>query len=144
MRYIWMAFVALILLYSPAFAQGQQLQQQEEEDDAEPEFAAAQMGKKTVMMLPSNWTVYASEAEVTLTSSAPVEKALASDWWNATVEQPNRVTFTLAENVDRRSMFIVHTNSTEVSYSYRMSSGTTPKKMLRRRSYPKSGAPTFS
>jgi hypothetical protein len=120
-RYIWMAFVALILLYSPAFAQGQQQQEQ----DAEPEFAAAQMGKKTVMMLPANWTVYASEAEVTLTSSAPVEKALASEWWNATVEQPNRVTFTLAENVDRRSMFIVHTNSTEVSYSYRMTINST-------------------
>src|ERR671924_1061116 len=117
-----MAFVALILLYSPAFAQEQQQQQ---ERDAEPEFAAAQMGKKTVMMLPANWTVHASEAEVTLTSSAPVEKALASEWWNATVEQPNRVTFTLAENVDKRSLFIVHTNSTEVSYSYRMTINST-------------------
>jgi hypothetical protein len=71
------------------------------------------------MLLPANWTVSATGAEITLTSSAPVEKAVASDWWNASA-RGNTVTFRLLENVDRPSTFIVQTNSTEVAYSYEL------------------------
>jgi hypothetical protein len=97
-----------LLLYNPAYAQ-----------EAEPEFSAAQIGDRTVMLLSANWTVSATEAEITFTSSAPVEKVAASDWWNATT-QGNRVTFRLLENVDRQSLFLIQTNSTEAAYNYEL------------------------
>lgn len=95
-------------MLNPAYAQ-----------EEEPEFAAARMGERTAILLPANWTISATEAEITLTSSAPVEKAAASDWWNATVEG-NTVTFRMIENVDRPSKFIVQTNSTEAAYAYEL------------------------
>jgi hypothetical protein len=100
--------VLLLLLYSPVYAQ-----------EAEPEFATVQIGERTVMLLPANWTVSATQAEITLASSAPVEKVAASDWWNATA-QSNKVTFRLLENVDRQSLFLIQTNSTEVTYRYEL------------------------
>lgn len=107
-RYGWLACALVLLLYSPAYAQ-----------EAEPEFATVQIGERTVMLLPANWTVSAVQAEITLTSSAPVEEVAASDWWNATA-QGNRVTFRLLENVDRQSLFLIQTNSTEVTYRYEL------------------------
>jgi len=107
-RYGWLACAFLLLLYSPVYAQ-----------EAEPEFATAQIGKRTMMLLPANWTVSAAEAEIILTSSSPVEKVAASKWWNATA-QGNRVTFRLLENVDRSSLFLIQTNSTEVTYLYEL------------------------
>lgn len=71
------------------------------------------------MLLPANWTASATDAEIMLTSSAPVEKAAASDWWNATAEG-NKVTFNLLENVRRSSTFLIWTNSTEVAYNYEL------------------------
>ena len=106
-RYSWLA-CALLLLLNPAYAQ-----------ESEPEFATGQMGERTVLLLPANWTVYATDAEITLTSSAPVEKAYAPDWWNATAEG-NTVTFTMIENVARSSKFFIQTNSTEPDYSYEL------------------------
>jgi hypothetical protein len=96
------------LLLNPAYAQEQ-----------EPEFAAAQIGERTVMILPYNWTIHATGAEMRLTSSAPVEKASAPDWWNATTEG-NTVTFSMLENVARSSKFFIHTNSTEPDYDYEL------------------------
>ena len=107
-RYSWLACALLLLLYSPAYAQ-----------EAEPEFAAAQAGERTVMLLPANWTASATGAEITLTSSANVEKVAASGWWDAAA-QGNTVTFKLVENVDRPSTFLIHTNSTEVAYDYEL------------------------
>jgi hypothetical protein len=71
------------------------------------------------MSLSANWTNSTTDAELTLTSSAPVKKAISSDWWNATAEG-NRVTFKLLENVDRPSRFLVQTNSTQGDYSYEL------------------------
>jgi hypothetical protein len=71
------------------------------------------------MSLPANWTKYTADAELTLTSSAPVKKAISSDWWNATAEG-NKVTFKLLENIDRPSRFLVQTNSTQGDYSYEL------------------------
>ncbi len=102
---------ALLLLFSPAYAQQQQL---------EPKFSAAQMGNRTVMMLPSNWTASATQSEIELTPSSPAQSVVASSWWNATVEPSGKVMLKLARNVDRRSEFIIQTNSTEVTYTYRM------------------------
>ncbi|MGI0047921.1 MAG: hypothetical protein ACREAW_00120, partial [Nitrososphaera sp.] len=96
------------LLYSPAYAQ-----------EAEPEFAAAQTGERTVVLLPANWTASATGAEITLTSSAAVEKVAASGWWNASTNG-NKVTFRLVDNVDRPSTFLIHTNSTEPAYDYEL------------------------
>jgi hypothetical protein len=107
-RYGWLACALFLLLYSPAYAQ-----------DAEPEFATVQIGERTAMLLPANWTASAAEAEITLTSSAPVKKVAAPAWWNATA-QGTRVTFRLLENVDRLSIFQVQTNSTEAAYSYEL------------------------
>jgi hypothetical protein len=107
-RCSWLACALLLLLYSPAYAQ-----------EAEPEFAAAQIGERTVMLLPANWTVSAAEAEITLTSSAPVEQVTASNWWNATT-QGNKINLRLLENVDRPSRFLVETNSTEAEYIYEL------------------------
>jgi hypothetical protein len=107
-RYSWLACALLLLLYSPAYAQ-----------EAEPEFTAAQAGERTVMLLPANWTASATGAEITLTSSANVEKVAASGWWNASANG-NTVTFKLIENVDRPSTFLIHTNSTEVAYDYEL------------------------
>lgn len=99
----------MLFIYSPAYAQ----------EAAEPELVAAQAGGRTVMLLPANWTAHATYAEVTLTSSAEVEKVSAPDWWNATADG-NTVTFTMTENVDRSSKFIIYTNSTSASYSYQL------------------------
>ncbi len=44
---------------------------------------------------------------------------IASDWWNATVES-GKVVLKLTKNIDRPSKFIIETNSTEVTYSYKM------------------------
>jgi hypothetical protein len=107
-RYGWLACTLLVLLYNPAYAQ-----------EAEPEFAAAQSGERTVMLLPANWTVSASAAEITLTSSASVENVAAPSWWNATA-QGNKVTFRLVDNVNRSSIFLIRTNSTEVAYNYEL------------------------
>jgi hypothetical protein len=95
-------------LYSPAYAQ-----------EAEPEFAAAQAGERTVVLLPANWTASATGAEITLTSSATVEKVAASGWWNASTNS-NKVSFRLVDNVDRPSTFLIHTNSTEPTYDYEL------------------------
>lgn len=109
-RYTWVALAALLLLFSPAYAQEQ----------PEPKFSAAQMGNRTVMMLPSNWTASATQGEIELTPSSPAQSVVASSWWNATVEPSGKVMLKLARNVDRRSEFIIQTNSTEVTYTYRM------------------------
>ncbi len=111
-RYSWLAcalFLSL-LLYSPAYAQR----------EPEPGFASAQIGKRTVIYLPANWTASATDAELTLTSSAPMKKPASSNWWNATVIEDNQVTFRLLENVDRSSIFLVQTNSTKANYSYEL------------------------
>ncbi|HXV46704.1 MAG TPA: hypothetical protein VD736_08535 [Nitrososphaera sp.] len=81
--------------------------------------ATAQIGERTVMRLPSNWTTSATGAEITLTSSAPVEEASASSWWDASA-QGNTVTFKLAGNTNRSSTFLIGTNSTEVTYNYEL------------------------
>jgi hypothetical protein len=102
--------LAALLLFSPVYAQEQQ---------PEPKFSAAQMGNRTVMMLSSNWTASATQGEIELTPSSPVQSVVASSWWNATVSG-GKVILKLADNVDRRSEFIIQTNSTEVTYTYRM------------------------
>lgn len=111
-RYSWLACVLfLLLLYSPVYAQ---------EPEPEPAFASAQIGKRTVIYLPANWTTSATDAELTLTSSVPMKKVTSSDWWNATVVEENKVTFRLLENVNRSSIFLVQTNSTEANYGYEL------------------------
>jgi hypothetical protein len=71
------------------------------------------------MSLSAKWTNSTTNAELTLTSLAPVKKAISSDWWNATAEG-SKVTFKLLENVDRPSRFLVQTNSTQGDYSYEL------------------------
>jgi hypothetical protein len=72
------------------------------------------------MILPSNWTASTTQGEIELTPSSPAQSVVASSWWNATVEPGGKVMLKLDENVDRRSEFIIQTNSTEVTYTYRM------------------------
>jgi hypothetical protein len=105
-RYGWLACTLLLFLISPVYAQ-----------EGEPEFSAVHIGERTVMTLPSNWTASATDAQMTLNSSAPVEKVTAPDWWNATVDG-NRVTLTMVENVDRPSRFLIQANSSSASYDY--------------------------
>jgi hypothetical protein len=109
-RYTWVA-LAVLLLFSPVYAQEQQ---------PEPKFSAAQLGTRTVMMLPSNWTASATQGEIELTPSSPAQSVVASSWWNATVEPGGKVMLKLAKNVDKRSEFIIQTNSANVTYTYRM------------------------
>lgn len=106
--------LAAILLFGSAYAQSD-----------EPELSAAQLGKKTVIMLPSEWAVSALQAEVTFTSSKPIERVASSDWWNATAQTPTSATFSLVENVDRPSKFVIFANSTGASYSYKMTVNST-------------------
>jgi hypothetical protein len=106
-RYGWLA-CALSLFFAPAYAQ-----------EAVPEFSTAQAGERTVMLLPANWTVYATDAEIMLNSSAHVEKVTAPDWWNATTEG-STVTLTMVENVARPSRFFIEANSTGASYDYEL------------------------
>jgi len=72
------------------------------------------------MFLPANLTASASEAEITLTSSATVKDASASSGWNVTT-QGNKVIFQLVENADRPSTFLIRTNSTDATYDYELS-----------------------
>lgn len=104
----WLACALLLFFYSPAYAQ-----------EEGPVLAAAHVGERTVMILTSNWTASATDAQLTLTSSAGVKKVEAPDWWNATASD-NTVTLTMIENVANSSKFIIHTNSTSASYSYRL------------------------
>ena len=108
--------LVLLLLCRPAFAQEQQ---------AEPEFASARIGGKTVIFLPSNWTISAVGAEVALTPSKPVQGALASDWWKVVQAEPDRVAFRLADNVDHPSMFAVHANASDVTFQYALTINST-------------------
>jgi hypothetical protein len=71
------------------------------------------------MLLPANWTAHATDVQITLTSSAKVEKAMASDQWKVVADGNNTVTFTMMERTgNRSSKFIIHTNSTSPRYSY--------------------------
>jgi len=108
-RYIWVA-LGLLVLFSPAYAQ----------EPLEPKFSAAQIGNRTVVVLPSNWTASATQGEIELTPSVPVKSVITSDWWNAEIES-GKIVLRLDENVDGSSKFIIKTNSTDVTYSYRMS-----------------------
>ncbi|MEP0826721.1 MAG: hypothetical protein HRF40_14695, partial [Nitrososphaera sp.] len=87
-----------------------------------PRFEAAQVGEKTVVLLPANWTASASDAELTLTSSAKVEEVLGSDEWNVTAHDNNAVTFVMVGKAGNNtsSKFIIRTNSTNPSYSYKL------------------------
>jgi hypothetical protein len=111
-RYI--VALAAVLLFGSAYAQSD-----------EPEFSAAQLGKKTVIMLPSDWSVSALDAEITFTSSKPIVRVAASDWWNATEQTENSATFSLQENVDRPSKFVIFANSTGAKFSYEMTLNST-------------------
>jgi hypothetical protein len=71
------------------------------------------------MRLPHNWTASATGAEITLKSSAPVEDAAASGWWDVSA-QGNTVTFKLVDNSNGSSTFIIKTNSTDVTYNYEL------------------------
>jgi hypothetical protein len=106
--YGWLACALLLLLYSPVYAQ-----------EGEPELATAQIGQRTVMRLPSNWTDSVAGAEMTLTSSAPVKEIEASSWWNMST-QGDTITFKLTDNTNKSSIFFVETNSTEVTYNYEL------------------------
>lgn len=87
-----------------------------------PRFEAAQVGEKTVVLLPANWTASASDAELTLTPSAKVEEVLGSDEWNVTAHDNNAVTFVMVGKAGNNtsSKFIIRTNSTNPSYSYKL------------------------
>lgn len=108
-RYIWFACALLLFIYSPAYSQ-----------EAGPRLSSAQIGERTVIILPANWTIGATDAEITVISSASVQKVTAPDWWNVTAEGDNTATFTMTENVARSSKFFIQTNSTNASYSYRL------------------------
>lgn len=107
--------LAAILLFGSAYAQ----------QSDEPAFSAAQLGKKTVILLPSEWAVGALHAEVTFNSSKPIERVAASGWWNATGQTQTSVTFSLLENVDRSSNFIIFTNSTDAKFDYKLTINST-------------------
>ncbi len=117
----WLACTLLLLLlllvHGPVYAQ-----QVASEEEKVPRLEAAQAGEKTVLLLPANWTANAADAELTLTSSAKVEKVVASDQWDVVADGNNTVTFAMVNKTDsnRSSKFIIHTNSTSPVYSYRL------------------------
>jgi hypothetical protein len=102
--------LAVLLLFSPVYAQGPQ---------SEPKFSAAQIGNRTVIMLPSSWTASATQGKIDLTLSSPAQSVVAPTWWNATVSG-SKVMLKLTDNVDKQSEFIIQTNSTNVTYTYKV------------------------
>ncbi|HXG06815.1 MAG TPA: hypothetical protein VNI77_05765 [Nitrososphaera sp.] len=103
----------VLLLFSPLYAQ-------HGSEEERPRFEVAQAGQKTVVLLPSNWTAHATDAELTLSTSVKVESAVASDYW-AVAYGNNTATFTMMERPgNRTSKFIIRTNSTSPDYIYRL------------------------
>jgi hypothetical protein len=95
--------VFLLLLSSPVSFQ-----------EPKTEFAE-ERAKQTVAFLSSDWDVSESEADImTLTSSsAPAEDVANSNLWNAKGAESSAVAFTLVENMDKLSKFLIRPNSNE-------------------------------
>ena len=104
--------LVIVLLFCPAYAQPLP-------PPPMPKFAVAQVGHETVLIMPSNWSSYATQGTIELKSSAAIENVLSPAWWNATI-QTDKITFKLLQNVDEASKFIIKTNSTQVIYNYQM------------------------
>jgi hypothetical protein len=76
------------------------------------EFTEGQTAEQTVAFLPGDWNVSESPVDIiTLPSSVPAEDVTASNWWDAKSAQSSTVAFTIVENMDKLSNFLIHTNS---------------------------------
>jgi hypothetical protein len=93
------------------------------------EFAEGQRAEQTVAFLPGDSNVSKSPAGIiTLQSSAPAEDITASNWWDAKSAQSSTVAFTLVENMDKLSNFLIRTNSSKdetYSSSYQLTLNNT-------------------
>jgi hypothetical protein len=86
-----------------------------------PLISAVQQGNKTIFLLSGNWTAAATNAEFSLSSTAPVLDAVSSRWWNATVESENAAKFTFATPNNATSIFAVFSNASDPKFDYVLS-----------------------
>ncbi len=103
-RYGWLTccVFVLVLLASPLVSA----------QESNTEFTEGQTAEQTVAFLPGDWNVSESPVDIiTLPSSVPAEDVTASNWWDAKSAQSSTVAFTLVENMDKLSNFLIHTNS---------------------------------
>lgn len=78
------------------------------------ETAEGERAEQTVGFLPTDWDVSKSQADIiTLTSSISAEDVAVSDWWNAKSGESSTFAFTLVENMDKPSKFLIRTNPNE-------------------------------
>jgi hypothetical protein len=103
-RYGWLTccVFVLVLLASPLVSA----------QESNTEFTEGQTAEQTVAFLPGDWNVSESPVDIiTLSSSVPADDVTASNWWDAKSAQSSTVAFTLVENTDKLSNFLIHTNS---------------------------------
>jgi hypothetical protein len=81
--------------------------------ESKTEFAEGQRSEQTVAFLPGDWNVSESPADIIAPpSSVSAEDVTTSNnWWDAKSAQSSTGAFTLVENMDKLSNFLIHTNS---------------------------------
>jgi hypothetical protein len=78
------------------------------------EFAEGHRAEETVAFLPGDSNVSESPVDImTLQSSVPAEDVTASNWWDAKSAQSSTIVFTLVENIDKLSNYLIRINSSK-------------------------------
>jgi hypothetical protein len=104
-RYGWLTccVFVLMLLACPLSAQ-----------EPKTEFAEGHRAEETVAFLPGDSNVSESPVDImTLQSSVPAEDVTASNWWDAKSAQSSTIVFTLVENIDKLSNYLIRINSSK-------------------------------
>ena len=103
-RYGWLTccVFVLVLLASPLVSA----------QESNTEITEGQTAEQTLAFQPGVWNVSESPADIVAPpSSVSAEDVATSNWWDAKSAQSSAGAFTLVENTDNLSNFLIHTNS---------------------------------